>query len=61
MGGANIVFLAKNVYGNKMRKTKSSFKAEKREQKNRKRMHLAGASLRKPSKYAGMSLVKKLK
>gem|GEM_PF-4057140 len=41
-----------------MRKTKTNFKAEKREQKNRKRMHMSGASLRKPSKYGGMSLIK---
>ena len=39
-------------------KTKTNLKAEKRDQKNRKRMHLSGASLRKPSKHAGMSLIK---
>lgn len=42
-----------------MRKTKTNLKAEKREVKNRKRMHLSGASLRKPSKYGGMSIIKK--
>lgn len=42
-----------------MRKIKTALKAEKREQKNRKRMHLSGNALRKPSKYAGMSVIKK--
>lgn len=42
-----------------MKKIKAETKAEKREQKNRKRMHMSGGSLRKPSKFAGMSLVKK--
>lgn len=42
-----------------MRKTKTAMRAEKREQKNRKRMHLSGASLRKPSKYAAMAIIKK--
>ncbi len=40
-----------------MRKTKAETKAEKREQKNRKRMHLSGANLRNPSKYAGLSII----
>lgn len=42
-----------------MRKTKTVVKAEKREQKNRKRMHLSGGSLRKPTKYGGLSIIKK--
>ncbi len=42
-----------------MRKTKTPFKAEKREQKNRKRMHMSGGSLRKGTKHAGLAIIKK--
>lgn len=41
-----------------MRKMKTNIKAEKREQKNRKRMHLSGGSLRKGSRHAGMAVIK---
>jgi len=34
-------------------------KAERREQRKRPRMQVSGASLRKPSKYAGMKLAAK--
>lgn len=44
-----------------MRKTKTPIKAEKREVKNRRRMRLIGASLRKPNPHAGGSLIKKRK
>lgn len=33
-------------------------KAERREQKNRPRMKVSGASLRKPNKHAGLKLAK---
>jgi hypothetical protein len=42
-----------------MKKTKAETKAEKRQQKNRKRMHLSGGSLRKPNPHAGLSIAKK--
>ena len=38
-----------------------STKAEKRELKNRPRMKVHGASLRKPSKFAGLAIIKKSK
>ena len=44
-----------------MRKTKTNLRAEKREQKNRKRMHMSGGSLRRLGKFAGMSIIKRTK
>ncbi len=41
-----------------MRKIKTPIRAEKREQKNRKRMHLSGGSLRSLRKFSAMSLIK---
>ncbi len=41
-----------------MRKSKTKIRAEKREQKNRKRMHLSGGGLRNLGKFSAMSLIK---
>lgn len=40
-------------------KTEHNLKAEKRDIKKRQRMRVHGASLRKPSKFAGLKIVKK--
>jgi len=36
-------------------------KAEKRENKNRPRMKVSGASLKRPQKFGGLSIIKKKK
>lgn len=41
-----------------MIKKKVTTKAEKREVKNRKRMHMSGRSVRTLNTYAGMSIIK---
>ncbi|MBI2607273.1 MAG: hypothetical protein HYW51_00365 [Candidatus Doudnabacteria bacterium] len=40
------------------KRTEHNLKAEKREIKKRPRMRLSGASLKRPSKFSGMALVK---
>jgi hypothetical protein len=44
-----------------LRYTEHNLKAEKREQKNRLRMKVHGASLKRPSKFSGLKAAKKKK